>query len=115
MIAWLLVGITLLASHPYIEIRRGQSPEVCAIQPDYAHPAAHWHATFFFNLVGQRQPGDTLTIAVANHRFIFSDPKGAVTLDFPAGLGRHEVYAEWTRGLTSVAKSESSLGVYNCE
>lgn len=102
----------------HLEIRRGQAPEVCAGKPDLLHPEPHWHsATFFFDLFGGLEAGDELTVTL-NSRYRASYPaldSTTATLTFPAGLGRHQVHAEWTRGGTMLGVAESSLGVFSCE
>ena len=106
---------------PYIEIRRGQAPEVCAGKADTTHRVPHWHdATFFFDLRGEKpREGDTLVVLVEGHpstKVTFGSlSEGTYTFIFPAGLGRHHVLVEWDRGAAIVAEAESSLGVYSCE
>lgn len=107
------------APRPWVSIRGGQAPQRCAEERGHGefNGKPHTHATFYFEPLGVRPaPGDTIHVEVIGTKAVFDYPAGpTVTLEFPAGLGSHEVRAEWRNAQGgTIAASTSYLSVYDC-
>ncbi len=108
----------LLAVKLYVIITLGTANSVCADNPrtHREFSTQHKHEVLFARINGTPESGDLLVVNIGTNQLSFLAAHGTVEVDFPAGLGIHDITVDWMdAGGQRKATASTSLHVYPWE
>ena len=114
----LAVALSSCAIHtsvPRVDVIYGSAYQTCAVKhSDFPEP--HAHLTVRGLAVPNPVEGDTIEVMISDRVVTFRADHGMVSVQFPAGLGGHDVNFIW-KGADGSEKGRgwAYLSVWNCQ